>query len=230
MLGKQIYKNMGKNKSSNSKMKNQMKDIHARVVAWIAVGLTIIGIIISIKQCHTSEQIAHLHVQPNIKLYIKGTWPNFELKGFNNGPIKAINFIVKKVDIGVKKTISKNKKSPIVTLSDIQPKDFDPSQKIWIFFDEFKTNDSFSRSINPNYKGSEWIVIYKIDINYNRESDMNYFSRTILFFAEDDSIFNQEQYRHKPNYNAVMKRYNRFLEIEFENSDIRNKQKGIIPE
>lgn len=196
----------------------------------MSIGLVVISLLISLKQYKISENLAHLNVRPEIKSYIKGSWPNYELKIYNDGPISAINFIVSKVDINVEKTKVKGKKSPMVTTYEGTGKDYDPMQKIWLYDEEFEPKESRTINLTPEFKGSKWTRIYKFDISYYRESDMENFRKTILFFADEDSIYNHSQYKNKVYYPIVIEHYFRYLEFQTELEKFMHKFDNIVPE
>lgn len=217
-------------KMENQNTTNSNKDTLARTIAIVSGIVAIITLLINIKQCQSFERTAHLNINPEIKTYIKGTWPNFEFVIYNDGPIKALNLTIKKLDLNVEKKKIQGIKSTKVVLSEGNNYEWDPKQEIWIYSDELNPKESVSKYISSVDKGSKWTKVIKLDVEYYRESDLDIIKKQIFYFSDEDSVYNLSQFRTKPYYSTVMAQYFEFMKNHESYDKFMHKFDDIVPE
>lgn len=159
-----------------------------------------------IRGCSTSEKLAHLHVEPNIKLYIEGKPPEGKVTVYNNGPINAVSFSASRIVILV--PIGNSPYSGKISYGG--KREYDPNNEIWKFVLHFNPKDNFQdRIIFYGYTSNieSHIAIHIFDLTYYRESDMKKYDRRVLFFDDGQKIMSHDKFKETPYYEKVMQCY-----------------------
>jgi hypothetical protein len=156
------------------------------IIAGIALT---VSVYFSIRACSTSEKLAHLYVEPNIKLYIEGKPPEGRVTVYNEGPINAVNFSASRIVILV--PIGNSPYSGKISYGG--KREYDPNNEIWKFVLHFNRKDNFQDRIifyGSTSNIESHIAVHIFDLTYYREFDMKKYDRRVLFF--DDGQKNYE--------------------------------------
>lgn len=163
---------------------------------------------ISIRSCSTSERLAHLSVEPEVRLYVEGKPRMGTIHVYNPGPITVSSLSVSRFIVLVPYAGSPYSG----VLFDGKSINADPLGELWKFSTTLEPRQSTSGEFTyqgDTNKGAERIAVHIYDVAYHRPSDMKEYTKRILFFDDGLKVYNHSEFRSNALYAQVMDNFNR---------------------
>ncbi len=189
------------------------KDNFSRLMAVLAILISIGSIVISIRSCNLTERRMKLHLKPNLMCILvdhpqKEHFMLFTLK--NEGPIDATSVIIDHVTLRYPK---KEKKIRFEGLSGGSVLEYNEPGKRWIFKDKLLPNEKLHK-LTGDFAlrdASTTIDVLLFDITYYRDSDGEVYNKHREFYIEGETIYTKSQFRSHDSYSEVVTEVSRFL-------------------
>ncbi|MBN1225401.1 MAG: hypothetical protein JXA79_00285 [Deltaproteobacteria bacterium] len=179
----------------------------------IAIFISSISLLVSIRSCSLAEKKMKLHLEPELTCILderpqRDHFLLFTLK--NEGTIDATNISVDHCTLRYSK---EEQKIRIGGYDGGKVLDYNEPGKNWIFKDILRPNQKISKSTGEFAlrDPEKAIDVLSFDISFYRDEDGKKYNKQCIYFVEGLSIKTASQFKSHPDYKQVISETFRFL-------------------